>query len=393
MSVVATAGSVENIARLVGENGRCIPVFRLRAGRSAGSCRRRLADPGAARRNRSRSCSSLDEGARSIRSTTSKARRSGIGPDGSGTAYLMRQLLENSDLKGLDLRPSNSRSRSSGGTGSRRSTRSRRVRHERNAELIRTLVEQIRPRDRRSRRHRRPGGARQMAAPRQNPRRVLRHRQTDPCDRQARRAGRHAHHDERVRAPRGASGLPDAAQRGVPEFRSRQPAALGEVSGSGAVGRRGAPVLRQRRARTGGPIFPLAREPDVARLLDLSGDGRHDPFQCVERLQPLQALAHRRQPGNAGVPAQGAHRSRCSRQNRSRRFRPRRSSRRRRTERRPKTSSRTSRRFAFAVRSSCSSFVTPMGSEMYYRYQELLIEDALATLSDLLRRSGGGKAF
>ena len=31
----------------------------------------------------------------------------GIGPDGSGKAYLMRQLLENSDLKGLDLRPSN----------------------------------------------------------------------------------------------------------------------------------------------------------------------------------------------------------------------------------------------------------------------------------------------
>ena len=31
----------------------------------------------------------------------------GIGPAGSGTAYLMRQLLENSDLKGLDLKPSN----------------------------------------------------------------------------------------------------------------------------------------------------------------------------------------------------------------------------------------------------------------------------------------------
>ena len=31
----------------------------------------------------------------------------GIGPDGSGTAYLMRQLLANSDLKSLDLRPSN----------------------------------------------------------------------------------------------------------------------------------------------------------------------------------------------------------------------------------------------------------------------------------------------
>ena len=31
----------------------------------------------------------------------------GVGPDGSGTAYLMRQLLENSDLQGLNLRLSN----------------------------------------------------------------------------------------------------------------------------------------------------------------------------------------------------------------------------------------------------------------------------------------------
>ena len=197
-----------------------------------------------------------------------------------------------------------------GSDAERRSTRSRRVRHERERGVDPHAGDQIRPRDRRSRRHRRPGGARQVAAPRQNPRGVLRHRQTDPLDRQARRAGRHAHHDERVRAPRGASGLPDAPQRGVPEFRSRQPAALGEVSRSGAVGRRGAPVFHQWRARTGGPIFPLAREPDVARVLDLSGDGRHDPFQCVERLQPIQTLAHRRQPGNAGGPAQGAHRSR-----------------------------------------------------------------------------------
>jgi len=31
----------------------------------------------------------------------------GIGPEGSGTAYLMQQLLENSNLKDLDLKPSN----------------------------------------------------------------------------------------------------------------------------------------------------------------------------------------------------------------------------------------------------------------------------------------------
>ena len=39
------------------------------------------------------------------------------------------------------------------------------------------------------------------------------------------------------------------------------------------------------------------------------------------------------------------------------------------------------------------SIVTPMGSEMFYRYQESLIEDAQAMLADLLRRSGGGKAL
>ena len=33
------------------------------------------------------------------------------------------------------------------------------------------------------------------------------------------------------------------------------------------------------------------------------------------------------------------------------------------------------------------SVVTPMGREMYYRYQESLIKDAQAMLADLLRRS------
>ena len=31
----------------------------------------------------------------------------GIGPEGSGTAYLMQQLMNNSDLNGLGLKPSN----------------------------------------------------------------------------------------------------------------------------------------------------------------------------------------------------------------------------------------------------------------------------------------------
>jgi hypothetical protein len=34
-----------------------------------------------------------------------------------------------------------------------------------------------------------------------------------------------------------------------------------------------------------------------------------------------------------------------------------------------------------------SSFVTPMGDEMFYRYQESLIDEAATTLAVLLQRS------
>ena len=36
------------------------------------------------------------------------------------------------------------------------------------------------------------------------------------------------------------------------------------------------------------------------------------------------------------------------------------------------------------------SYVTPMGSEMYYRYQELLIEEAIASLAALVGRPSSG---
>ena len=106
LSVVATAGSVENIARLVGENGRCTPAFAFvqdgvpvpaDAGlRALG----RLPEP--------ESLLLFTRPGRAIDTFNDlKGASVGIGPDGSGTAFLMRQLLENSDLKGLDLRPSN----------------------------------------------------------------------------------------------------------------------------------------------------------------------------------------------------------------------------------------------------------------------------------------------
>jgi TRAP-type uncharacterized transport system substrate-binding protein len=106
LSVVVTAGSVENIARLVGENGRCIPAFAfvqdgVPVPPDAGlQILGRLPQPESlllfARRGRT-----ID------RFNDLKGASVGIGPQGSGTTYLMKHLLENSDLMGLDLKPSN----------------------------------------------------------------------------------------------------------------------------------------------------------------------------------------------------------------------------------------------------------------------------------------------
>jgi uncharacterized protein len=106
LKVVATAGSVENIARLVGENGRCSPAFAfVQDGLPV------PADAGLQTLGRLPQPESLLLFARRGRAILTfndvKGASVGIGPDGSGTAYLMRQLLENSDLKGLDLKPSN----------------------------------------------------------------------------------------------------------------------------------------------------------------------------------------------------------------------------------------------------------------------------------------------
>jgi TRAP-type uncharacterized transport system substrate-binding protein len=106
LRVVATAGSIENIARLVGENGRCVPAFAfvqdgLPAPADAGlETLGRLPQP--------ESLLLLARRGRVINTFNDlKGDSVGIGPEGSGAAYLMQQLLQNSDLRGLDLKPSN----------------------------------------------------------------------------------------------------------------------------------------------------------------------------------------------------------------------------------------------------------------------------------------------
>jgi TRAP-type uncharacterized transport system substrate-binding protein len=106
LKVVATAGSVENIARLVGENGVCVPAFAfVQDGVPA------PADAGLTTLGRLPQPESLFLFARRGRAINTfgdlKGASVGIGPEGSGTAYMMQQLMENSDLSGLGLKPSN----------------------------------------------------------------------------------------------------------------------------------------------------------------------------------------------------------------------------------------------------------------------------------------------
>ncbi len=106
LKVVATAGSVENIARLVSENERCVPAFAfVQDGVPT------PADAGLTILGRLPQPETLFLLARRGRTINTfndlKGNSVGIGPEGSGTAYLMQQLLQNSDLSGLDLKPSN----------------------------------------------------------------------------------------------------------------------------------------------------------------------------------------------------------------------------------------------------------------------------------------------
>ena len=106
LKVVTTAGSVENIARLAGENGQCVPAFAfVQDGVPV------PADAGLRTLGRLPQPELLFLMARRGRDITSfsdlKGNSIGIGPEGSGTAYLMQQLLRNTDLSGTDLKPSN----------------------------------------------------------------------------------------------------------------------------------------------------------------------------------------------------------------------------------------------------------------------------------------------
>ncbi len=102
LEVVATAGSVENIDRLVANRSRCMEKFAfIQDGTPAPSTSGlellgRLPQP--------ELLLLLERRGRTVGDVAGLRGASiGIGPEGSGTAYLMRQLLDAPDLSGLDI--------------------------------------------------------------------------------------------------------------------------------------------------------------------------------------------------------------------------------------------------------------------------------------------------
>jgi TRAP-type uncharacterized transport system substrate-binding protein len=106
LDVVATAGSVENIDRLVANRSRCVEKFAfVQDGTPVPSASGlellgRLPQP--------ESVLLLEKRGRSVAGVADlKGASIGIGPEGSGTASLMRELLDAPDLSGLDIHLSN----------------------------------------------------------------------------------------------------------------------------------------------------------------------------------------------------------------------------------------------------------------------------------------------
>jgi len=383
LAVVATAGSVENIARLVGENGRCSPAFAfVQDGVPV------PADAGLQTLGRLPQPESLLLFARRGRAIDTfndlKGASVGIGPDGSGTAYLMRQLMENSDLKGLDLKPSNH-----GLEAQAEMVRDGQldlaafVMNE-DAELIHTLatkydleiaapadIEGLVARDKWLRLGRIPAGFYDIAKPIPATDKLVAQVDTlimtNAC----------AHRAERAAFPNFVRDNPP------PSWKSQDQAPLADEARQFFA--EGGPELADRyfpwlvnlmspaywiylamavtilfNASNAYSRFRLwridtNREMLESRLKALTGLGSTP--EHVKTLPPGAVIKtpQDRKAAEGLIKDLEALRLRCEEQLRS--------------------------------------IVTPMGSEMFYRYQESLIEDAQAMLADLLRRSGGGKAL
>ena len=106
LTVVPTAGSIENVERLTAGRGHCAEMFALIQDGTPVSADANLVLLG--RLPQPEFLLLLARQGHALHTFGDLRGASiGIGPEGSGTAYLMRQLFEDSDLRGLDVHLSN----------------------------------------------------------------------------------------------------------------------------------------------------------------------------------------------------------------------------------------------------------------------------------------------
>jgi TRAP transporter TAXI family solute receptor len=103
LNVIATAGSIENVSRLAAGGGRCADMFALIQDGTPVPAQARLELLG--RLPEPEALLLLGRPGHTFRTFADLRGASiGIGPDGSGTAYLMHQLFDDADLRTLDVR-------------------------------------------------------------------------------------------------------------------------------------------------------------------------------------------------------------------------------------------------------------------------------------------------
>jgi TRAP transporter TAXI family solute receptor len=103
LNVIPTAGSIENISRLTAGREQCEEMFALVQDGTPVSANAQLELLG--RLPEPETLLLLGRPGRAFNTFTDlRGTTIGIGPEGSGTAYLMRQLFEDADLQALDVR-------------------------------------------------------------------------------------------------------------------------------------------------------------------------------------------------------------------------------------------------------------------------------------------------
>jgi len=391
LTVVATAGSVENIARLVGENARCIPAFAfVQDGVPV------PADAGLQTLGRLPQPESLLLFTRRGRAIDTfndlKGASLGIGPDGSGTAYLMRQLMENSDLKALDLKASNHGLEAQAELVRDGQLDLAAFVMDANAELIRTPatkydleilspadIEGLAARDKWLRLGRIPAGLYDIAKPIPSTDKLVAQVDTlimtNAC----------VHRAERVAFLMLLSEeFPNFVRDNPPpSAKSQDQAPLADEARQFFTN--GEPELADRYfpwlVNLMSPVYWIYLAMAVTILFNASNaysrfrlwriDANRETLES--RLKALSGLDSTPEHVKSLLPGAIIKTPQ------------------------DREAAEDLMKNLEALRLRCEeqlrSIVTPMGSEMFYRYQESLIEDAQAMLADLLRRSGGGKAL